>query len=72
MEARAGTVTLRAGRRLVGRARFALRTGATATTVRVRLTRAGRRALAARPRLRVVADVRERVPASRRTLTLRR
>jgi len=71
-ERRAGTVTLRAGRRALGRGRFELATGAARTTARVRLTRAGRRALAARPRLRVVADVQERVPASRRTLTLRR
>ncbi|MBX5440582.1 MAG: glycerophosphodiester phosphodiesterase [Solirubrobacteraceae bacterium] len=71
-ERRAGTVTLRAGRRVVGRGRFALATGRAATTARVRLTRAGRRALAARPRLRVVAEVAERVPAGRRTLTLRR
>lgn len=72
MERRAGTVTLREGRRALGRGRFVLADGASATTVRVRLTAAGRRALRATRALHVAADVRERVPASRSAITLRR
>ncbi len=68
MEARRGTVILRAGRRVVGRGRFVLRDDATTARARVSLTGAGRALLAKRPRLKVVADVTERVPASRTTL----
>jgi len=71
-EARRGTVTLRAGRRVVGRGRFALAQQAATTRVRVRLTAAGRRLLRTHRRLTVTANVMERVPASRARVTLRR
>jgi len=70
-EARSGTVTLRTGKRVVGTGRFALAEGAERTTARVRLTRFARIQLAHHPRLKVTADVTERVPASRTTVTLR-
>jgi glycerophosphoryl diester phosphodiesterase len=70
-ETRRGTVTLRAGQRVVGSGRFALAQNAAKTTARVRLSRAGRALVARHPRLKVTADVMERVPASRSTVILR-
>jgi glycerophosphoryl diester phosphodiesterase len=70
-EARRGTITLRTGRRVVGSGRFVLADNAARTTARVRLSRFARIQLAHHPRLKVTADVTERVPASRATLTLR-
>jgi glycerophosphoryl diester phosphodiesterase len=71
-ERRAGTVTLTARGRRVGRARFVLEAEAAETTARVTLNRAGRRLLRGKARLRVTATVDERVPASRRVVRLRR
>jgi glycerophosphoryl diester phosphodiesterase len=72
MERRAGTVTLRAKGRTVGRARFVLPAEATRSSARVGLNAAGLRALRGRRALRVSALVQERVPASRTALLLRR
>jgi glycerophosphoryl diester phosphodiesterase len=70
-EARRGTVTLRTGKRVVGSGRFVLADNAAKTSARVKLSRFARIQLAHHPHLKVTADVMERVPASRSTLTLR-
>jgi glycerophosphoryl diester phosphodiesterase len=72
MERRSGTVTLKAKRRTIGRARFVLAGDATRTSVRVRLNAAGRKALRGRRSVQATALVGERVPASRTVLRLRR
>jgi glycerophosphoryl diester phosphodiesterase len=72
MERRSGSVALSAKGRTIGRANFVLPAEATQSSVPVRLNAAGRRALHGRRFVRAAATVRERVPASRTALTLRR
>jgi glycerophosphoryl diester phosphodiesterase len=74
MERRTGTLTLRsAGRRptSLGRARFTLPSDAATTTATVKLTAAGRRALATGRPLKAVAETREHGAPVRTALTLR-
>ncbi len=72
LERRKGVVSLRAGKREVGRGAFTLAGDAKRATTRVRLNAAGRRALAGTGRVKVQALVRERVLSHEGTLTLRR
>jgi hypothetical protein len=72
LERRSGTVSLVAGARTLARGRFALAGGAARTSAHVRLTVAGRRALAHHRRQAVQVLVDERVLSREGTLVLRR